>query len=471
MNNASMSTPRGFALLVASVAALGAFLYGYDLSLIAGANTILRSQFHLSEAEFGFATSSGVLGCVAGPFFGAWLCDHFGRKRSLIFAALLLAVNAVLTALARDMVVFNTFRILGGVGCGICSVASPMYIAEISLPQSRGAMGLMYQVAIVVGALSAGLVCYVLARTLPESVNWRWMFFSQMVAIVAFVSLLAPMPESPRWLAEVGREAEAERIMATLGGADFAREEIASVRASLVQEVGGWRELLAPGMRRALLVGLLLAFFNNFTGWSAIGLYLPALFKIGGFPDTADAILQFVLSYSFLGAVTIGAMFIVDRLGRRPLWNWSSMLMCLAMLLAGLVFHFHIQGYLVLAVVMLCAIPHGLALGGLPWLMIPEIFPTRVRAKAVSAVITFLWLTIFFASSIFPPLMSWSKKLLGSEAGAFWLFSAICLLSLRFGKTLLPETRGRTLEEIGDSWSGAKIPLKRNHPHEVDKKV
>lgn len=444
---------RAYAFGVALVAALGAFIFGYDLALIAGANTILRQQFELSDAEFGFATSSGVLGCVAGPVLGAWLCDRFGRKRSLIFAALLLAINALFTALANNMVMFNAFRMLGGVGCGICSVASPMYIAEISPPKSRGAMGLMYQVAIVVGALSAGLACYFLAKALPESVSWRWMFASQMVAILAFVSLLLPMPESPRWLAEVGRDAEAEQVLAGIGGDEFARAEMTGIQASLRQEEGGWQELLAPGLRRALLIGLLLAFFNNFTGWSGISMYLPTLFKIGGFPETADAILQFVVSYSFLGAVTVAAMFVVDRWGRRPLWNVSSIAMCGAMLLAGFVFHYQIKGYLVLAVVMLCAIPHSLALGGLPWLMISEIFPTRVRAKAVSLVVTFLWLTIFLASSIFPPLMAWSRELVGTEAVAFWLFSAICILSLVFGLTLLPETRGRTLEEIGDHWT------------------
>ncbi|MBU3666387.1 MAG: sugar porter family MFS transporter [Chthoniobacterales bacterium] len=456
--NSSSNTPHPvYGFLVALVAALGAFIFGYDLSLMAGANTIMRQQFNLSEAEFAFATSSGVLGCVAGPFLGAWLCDRFGRKKSLIFASLLLAVNAIFTALAPNMWVFNFFRILGGVGCGICSVASPMYIAEISSPKSRGAMGLMYQVAVVIGALSAGLACYFLALLLPDSVSWRWMFFSQMVAIVCFVGLLFPMPESPRWLAEEGRDEEAGAVLARIGGEDFARQEMTGIRASLQQEEGGWREFWAPGMRSALLVGLLLAFFNNFTGWSGIAMYLPTLFKIGGFPDTADAIMQFVVAYAFMGAVTIGSMFVVDRWGRRPLWNVASVGMCVAMFLAGLVFQYHIKGYAVLAVVMLCAIPHALALGGLPWLMIPEIYPTRIRAKAVSAIVTFLWLTIFLASTIFPLMMSWSRSLVGTEAAAFWVFSGISLLSLLFGKTLLPETRGRTLEEIGDNW------LRRGH--------
>jgi SP family arabinose:H+ symporter-like MFS transporter len=443
--------PR-YAFFVALIGALGAFVFGYDLALIAGANTFLREYFQLSDAAFGFATSSGVLGCVAGPFLGAWMCDRFGRKKSLILAGLLLAVSAVVTAVAPTIGIFNLFRIVGGVGCGICSVVSPMYIAEISPPKSRGAMGLMYQVAIVIGALSAGVACYFLAKILPHDVSWRWMFFSQMIAIVAFMGFMIPMPESPRWLAEMERTDEAERILARIGGREFARDDMRRITESLQHEEGGWHEIWAPGMRRALLIGLLLAFFNNFTGWSGIGMYLPTLFKIGGFPDTADAILQFVVTYSFLGAVTIGSMFIVDRWGRRPLWNVSSVAMCVAMSLAGLVFHFQLKGTLVLVVLMLCAIPHALALGGLPWLMISEIFPTRIRAKAVAGIVTFLWLTIFFASSIFPPLMTASNKLMGSEAGAFWLFAAICLLSLLFGKTLLPETRGRTLEEIGDSW-------------------
>ncbi len=446
----------GYAFFVALIGALGAFVFGYDLSLIAGANTFLRDYFHLSDAAFGFATSSGVLGCVAGPFLGAWMSDRYGRKKSLIIAGLLLAVSAVVTAIAPTIGIFNIFRIVGGVGCGICSVVSPMFIAEVSPPKSRGAMGLMYQVAIVIGALSAGVACYFLAKMLAPDVSWRWMFFSQMIAIVAFMGFMIPMPESPRWLAGMGRTDEAERILSRIGGSTFAREDMGRITESLQHEEGGWHEIWAPGMRRALLVGLLLAFFNNFTGWSGIGMYLPTLFQIGGFPDTADSILQFVFTYSFLGLVTIGSMFIVDRWGRRPLWNFSSIAMFVAMSLAGLVFYFHIKGTVVLVVLMLCAIPHALALGGLPWLMISEIFPTRIRAKAVAGIVTFLWLTIFFASSIFPPLMTASNKLMGSEAGAFWLFAGICLLSLLFGKTLLPETRGRTLEEIGDSWTTPK---------------
>jgi len=443
---------RSYAFFVSMIGALGAFIFGYDLALIAGANNFLREQFQLSEAAFGFATSSGVLGCVAGPFLGSWMCDYFGRKKSLVIAGFLLAISAIVTAMAPTIGIFNIFRIIGGVGCGICSVASPLYIAEVSPPKSRGAMGLMYQVAIVIGALSAGIACFFLARLLPDAISWRWMFFSEMVAIVAFMAFMIPMPESPRWLAEKGRNEEAEKILARIGGAEFARTDIVQIEEALQHESGGWAEIWAPGMRRALLVGLLLAFFNNFTGWSGIAMYLPTLFKIGGFPETSDAIFQFVITYSFLGAVTIGSMFLVDRWGRRPLWNLSSIAMCIAMFLAGLVFHFQIKGTLVLLVLMLCAVPHALALGGLPWLMISEIYPTRIRAKAMAGIVTFLWLTIFFASSIFPPLMTASRNLLGSEAGAFWLFSGISLLSLLFGKTLLPETRGRSLEEIGESW-------------------
>ena len=209
---------------------------------------------------------------------------------------------------------------------------------------------------------------------------------------------------------------------------------------------------LTPGIRYAFLIGLLLAFFNNWTGWSVMGGYITMLIESSGLNDRALAILQYAVSYGFMGVVTLVACWIVDRAGRRPLWLGASALMCVIMALTGAVFHFQLSGWIVLLVIILCTVPHGLALGPLPWLMMSELFPTRLRGRAVSLNTAFLWVTIYSGAQLFPIISDYSNRKIGSIGGTFWLLSAICVLAFLFGLFMLPETKGRTLEEIAASW-------------------
>lgn len=443
---------RLYAFLVAFVAAVGGFLFGYDLAIMGGANVYLKEQFHLSEWMFGFTTASATIGCILGPFLGAWLCDRFGRRTTLIAACLLLGIGSILTAIPNDMITFNVFRIVGGVGVGLCSIASPMYTNELAPARWRGGLGFMYQLAIVVGSVMAAAVAWWLAQWLSDTVCWRWMFGSEVVFVAIFGVLLCLLPESPRWLAECGRTDEAKAIFTRIDGPAFAEVEMAQINKSLAAEAGSFSELFAPGLRLALVVGLCLALFNNYTGWSAMAGYLTRIFEIGGLART-DAIFQFMLAYGFMGVMTLVACGLVDRFGRRPLWVISSAIMVGANLFMGLVFHWNITGYSVLVGVCLCAIPHSFALGPLPWLMMSEIFPTRIRARAVAVTTTFIWVVGFLASYFFPIIANFSERMIGSIAGVFWLSSAVCVVALVFGLTLLPETKGRTLEEIADSWT------------------
>ena len=459
-----------FVYRIAFVAAIGGFLFGFDLGMIGAANIYLRDQFHLSDAQFGLATASAGIGCILGPFVGAWLCDAVGRKRTMIAAAVLLALSAIATAApemlagssVRSIVtVFNIFRAVGGLGVGLCSIASPMYIAEVAPPKKRGRLGLMYQLAIVCGHIVAPLIGYLVVISLPHCDGvaeiawqqpWRWMFASETVCVLVFVSFVFSLPSSPRWLAEKGRHDEALEVLTRVGGPAYARREIEEIRSSLEQETGGWGELLTPGMRHALLIGLLLAFFNNWTGWSVIGAYIPDLFELSGLEDRAAAIGRFALTYGAMGLMTVVSLVLMDRVGRRPLWMFASLLMAAITCATGFVFHLQLTGGIVLVVIMLCTVPHGIALGGIPWLMMSELFPTRVRAKAVSITTTFLWVAIFTGAYLFPALKTASTALVGSVGGAFWLFTAICILSFLFGWRMMPETKGRTLEEIAESW-------------------
>jgi MFS transporter, SP family, arabinose:H+ symporter len=278
------------------------------------------------------------------------------------------------------------------------------------------------------------------------------MFGSELIFVAIFAVLLFLVPESPRWLAEKGRIDAAKAIFTRIDGPEFAQVEMVEIEKSLAAEAGTFSELFTPGLRIALLVGLCLALFNNFTGWSAMSGYLTHLFEIGGLPR-ADAIWQYVLAYSFMGVMTLVACGLVDRLGRRPLWLVSSAIMIGANVFLGLVFHLGLKGPVVLVGVFLCAIPHSFALGPLPWLMMSEIFPTRIRARAVAITTTFIWVIGFLAVYCFPIIAAYSKDAIGSVAGVFWLSGAVCGLALLFGLTLMPETKGRTLEEIADSWT------------------
>ena len=303
---------------VAFVAAIGGFLFGYDLAMNGATNLYLRDQFQLDDAQLGFATASAALGCIFGPFLGAWLCDAIGRKRTMIVAALLLAVSAIFTAIPdflpglpddATMTVFAVFRAVGGLGVGLCSVASPMYIAEVAPPAKRGGLGLMFQLAIVVGCIAAPAVGYLILLALPHSDSaaaiawqqpWRWMFASEAVAILIFVIFVFRLPRSPRWLAQKGHYEEALAVLTRIDGPEYAQREIGEIRASLAQEKGGWSELFAPGMRYALFIGVLLALFNNWTGWSVMGAYIPMLLEMSGLEDRAAGILQYAVTYGFM---------------------------------------------------------------------------------------------------------------------------------------------------------------------------
>jgi MFS family permease len=263
------------------------------------------------------------------------------------------------------------------------------------------------------------------------------------------------LPPSPRWLAEKGRFAEATRVLTRVHGAEAAEMEMREIQSALKEETGSLRELFQPGIRFALIIGLFLAFFNNWTGWSAMGGYIPIILQMAGV-GKENAILQFSVTYVAMAVFGVLSMFLIDRAGRRPLWIFASLLMALTTFATGLVFHYQIHGFLVLLVLVLCALPHGLALGPLPWLMMSEIFPTRIRARAVAVTTTFLWIVIFACAQCFPLISSWSQKHLGSIAGTFWLFTLICIGSMIFGFKMLPETRNRSLEEIGRSLAESK---------------
>ena len=441
-----------YAFAISFVAAVGGFLFGFDLVIISSAQLYLRDLWKLNDFWYGFTTASANFGCIAGPFLGGWLCDAIGRKMTLVVASLLLAVSAIVTALAPEMISFNLFRFVGGLGVGLASLASPMYIVEVAPPRIRGGLGIMFQLAIAIGALSSAICGWLLAKYVSPDVSWRWMFGSEMAAIVLFVVALYFVPRSPRWLAEKGRWEESLAVLTKVDGPEYARKEMEGIKASLTEEQGTFSELIRPGMRMALLVGILLALFNNWTGWSAMSYYVPTLFEKAGVLNRADAIYQNVLINGWQVFLTLMAIFLVDRFGRKFLWLSGSGAMAVFLVVAGLMFHYNLTGIGVLLVMFLCVTPHAMALGPMPWLMMSELYPTRLRAKAVAITTTVIWIAGWSSPFLFPVITGFSERTIGSVGGAFWMFTIICILAFIFGLKLLPETKGRTLEEIGKSW-------------------
>lgn len=451
MDRSAAVTPRSgtsFAVFASCIAACGGFLAGYDLAIIGSASTFLRAQFRLTDGAMGAAMASVIVGCLFGPLLGMRLSEAIGREKTMAIAAFSLCIGAVGTAAAGTIGVFNLFRAVGGLGVGFCSVACPMYIAETAPARIRGSLGLLYQIAVVAGSAAAALAAFLILRVFPAAAAWRWMFLSQTVLIAPFLCLLLLLPPSPRWLAGRGRHEEALAVLRRFDSEDGARRELEGIRGAASQRTGSLRDLLGSDVRPVLLVGLLLAFFNNGTGWSVMGGYIPMLLQMAGV-DQGRSLLGFALTYGVMGIVNLLAVVPVERIGRRPLWMAGSAAMALVTAAAGFVFHFHAGGPFVLLVLALCAVPHGFALGPLPWLMISEIFPSRIRAAAVAAVTTFLWAVILAGAQVFPMITGWSERTMGSGAAAFWLFAVVCMLSLLFGWKMLPETRGRTLERIG----------------------
>jgi SP family arabinose:H+ symporter-like MFS transporter len=449
-----------YAFFIAFVAALGGFLFGYDLVIISGAQIFIRDQFNLSEWWFGFTTTSAIIGCIFGPFLGSWFCDRIGRKRTLVFSAVLFSVSAIITAIAQDMVTFNIFRIVGGLGVGLSSIASPMYIAEVAPARIRGRLGIMYQLAIVTGAAISSIVAYLLAKNLQDTISWRWMFASEMLPILLFIGFMVFVPRSPRWLAEKGQFDEALQVLTKVESREYAEKELQGIKASLDTETGTFRELFQPGIRYALFIGICLGLFNNWTGGSAIGYYLPTIFQMGGFSEATAAIKQSIYVGAWEIMLTIITILVVDKLGRRRLWIGGSMAMIVAMFVTGLVFMLNVTGLPVLFAIFLCYAPHALALGSLPWLMMSELYPTRIRAKAVAITTTFLWVGGWACPAIFPKMVGFSERITGSAGPAFWFFCFTALISVFFGIKFLPETKGRTLEDIAKSWQKKKKTAK-----------
>ena len=434
--------------LIATVAAMGGFLFGYDLSIISGVMLFLKPEFGLTPDQVGLAIGSALLGCMAGPILGGTLSDRWGRKPTLIFAGLLFAVDAIGTALPTNIFQFDLFRFLGGVGVGLASVVSPMFIAEVSPPRIRGALVTVNQLAVVVGLTCAVIVSYFLSF----GEHWRWMLASNAIPVPIFVIGLLFVPESPRWMAQKGRPQEALDVLTWIDGRENAEHEMREILA-LDGQQGKWRELLRPGMRFAMFIACSLALFQQITGASILTMYMPTVFQEAGFDRPSDAILQNVIMSLWYVFCTIVALAVVDRLGRKPLLLLGTLGMAVGMAILGALFHWRMTGMYVVLTMFLVMGAYLVSLAPLAWLIMSEIFPNRLRGKAMAVASVCVWTASFLTANFFPPMVDWFKTTLGTPAMAFWIYAIVSAGAFLFSLVVVPETKGRTLEEIGASWS------------------
>ncbi|MCX6872355.1 MAG: sugar porter family MFS transporter [Verrucomicrobia bacterium] len=447
--NASNSGRQPYLVcLIATVAAVGGFLFGYDLSIISGVMLFLKPEFGLTPNQVGLAMGSALLGCMAGPLLSGTLSDRWGRKPTLIFAGLLFAAGAIGSALPANVLYFDLFRFLGGVGVGLASVVSPMFIAEVSPPRIRGALVTVNQLAIVVGLTCAVIVSYFLSF----GEHWRWMLASNAVPVPIFIIGLLCVPESPRWMAQRNRSQEALAVLTMIDGRENAEGEMRDILA-MSGEKGMWRELFRPGMRFAMLIACSLAVFQQITGASILTMYMPTVFQEAGFNAPSDAIFQNVLMSLWYVLCTIVALVCVDRLGRKPLLLLGTMGMAVGMTILGLLFHWHTTGIYVVLTLFLVMGAYLVSLAPLTWLIMSEIFPNRLRGKAMAVASVCVWTASFLTAKFFPPMIDFFKNLYGTPAMAFWIYAMVSAVAFLFSWFVIPETKGRTLEEIGASWN------------------
>lgn len=433
--------------------ALGGLLFGFDTAVISGTIELVNKQFKMNAVTEGWFVSSGLLGCIIGVILAGLLSDKIGRKKVLILSAVLFLVSGLGCAWSNSANMLVWYRWVGGIGVGVASVISPIYIAEFAPAGSRGKMISLYQLAITVGILSAyfsnafllnltdndGL----LLRWLWQKEIWRSMFLVMAIPSLIFMLILFLVPESPRWLFLKGKTDRALAILKAVKGESAAAEEFNAVTSSLARNLQSKRTVFSKDIRPLLLIGVLLAVFQQCSGINAIIYYGPKIFAAAGL-DSADALYSQVI----IGVVNViftgVAISLSDKWGRRPLLIWGLSGIISSLVVVGASFYMnYTSGPLLLAMLLLFIACFALSLGPITWILINEIFPGDVRLRAVSICTLSLWIAVWLVGQFFP----WLLESVGA-AGVFWIFAGFSTLNLLFCLKVLVETKGKTLEEI-----------------------
>jgi len=449
-----------FLLSISLVAALGGLLFGYDWVVIGGAKPFYELYFGIanSPAMQGWAMSSALVGCMAGAAVAGKLADSYGRKPVLILSSILFSVSALGTGFADTFTAFIIWRIIGGVGIGIASTISPLYIAEIAPQQTRGLFVSINQLTLVIGILAAQITNMLITDVIPEGYapaqilaswngqdGWRWMFWAGLLPAVLFFGLMFIIPESPRYMSKKGKYGPAQKTLAKIGGIDYADRELAQIKESFSNEDSGTTDLkilLNKKYISILIIGIVLAAFQQWCGINIIFNYAQEVFVSAGY-SINDLFMNIVITGSINLVFTIVAMGTVDKLGRKKLMLLGSGGLTIIYAVLGYFYYSHITGLPLMLLVLLAIAIYAMSLAPIVWVILSEIFPNSIRGVAMSISTFALWIASALLVQTFPML----NETLGTS-GTFWVYGIICALGFVFVLKKLPETKNKSLEEI-----------------------
>lgn len=432
---------RPYIFLISLIAAFGGLLFGFDIAIFSGTIPFIKPYFHLTDAELGWTGSSLYVGCIIGTLITGFFADRFGRKIPLTIAAGIFMISSVLMGWSSGYSGLIFWRIIAGIGVGAASMLSPLYIAEVSPATIRGRMVSINQLTIVSGILLAYFSNYVLADI--EN-NWRWMFTSGAIPAILFFVCVFFVPESPRWLISKGKMDRAHDILKRIIGGDNAQRELRNIQAGIQGDVKGkLSDLIKPGVTFIVLLGITMAVFQQISGANAVFFYAPIIFEKAGM-NIKDQLFQQIMIGAINLIFTLLAMQLVDKLGRKKLMLAGSSLMALWLFLVGICYQFSFfEGYYLQFFVLAFIATYASTLAPVTWVLISEIFPTRIRALAVAVSTCMLWVACFALAYGFPILV---EKLDAPQT--FFLFSFICLTYFFILWKFAPETKGKTLEQF-----------------------
>lgn len=441
-----------YVILISCAAALGGLLFGYDTAVISGAIGFLQIKFALGSAAVGWVTSCILIGCAIGVSIAGVLSDMFGRKKILVLSAIIFASSSVGAALAGSYLTLVVWRMLAGIGIGLTSLITPLYIAEMAPPEVRGKLVSVNQLAITIGIFIVYFINAAIASGSSQAWNvnsgWRWMMGVGVIPSALFLLALIPAGESPRWLHQHGKADAALAVLKKVeSNEQDAQDQLTEIEKSekIVNDTR-FRDLFNKTWLPVLIIGVLLALFQQFSGSNAIMYYAPEIFKGAGFGQNG-AFMATVSIGVINMVITIVSLGLVDRVGRKKLLGWGSFAMSMCLLVVAICFFVHASAALTLTFVLLAIASYAISLAPVTWILLSEMFPSRIRGRAMSICTVVLWLSDFVLSYTFPIL----TQNIG-EGWTFMLYVVVTLVSAIFVWKMLPETKGKSLEEIELYW-------------------
>ncbi len=456
------SSKKNYINTLAIIASLGGFLFGYDTAVISGTINFVSAQFHLDAISTGWYVSSALVGCISGVAMAGVLSDKYGRKKVLILSALFFGVSAIGCTFAIGFNDLVLYRFIGGLGIGVASMVSPLYISELSPAHKRGRLVALYQFAITIGILcsyfsNAYLLKLSQSETFAQSTGtvyqvmvsevWRIMLGTSAIPAILFLLLLQIVPESPRWLTIQNRETEALTILHKIVDDEEAQKEMNDIKSNLARESGGLSIVFKGSFRLPMLIGISLAFLTQISGINAIIYYGPGILEKAGLP-IADALGSQVIIGLVNVLFTLIAIWKIDQLGRRPLLIAGVIGILSSLIIVGGLFYFNINNtYLLLTFILFFIACFAFSYGPVIWVLLSEIFPAKIRGQAMALATFSLWIGTALVGQLTPLLL---EKL--SPAGTFWLFALVTTPALYLSIKIIPETKGKSLEEIENYW-------------------